>query len=86
MRDKLPALTTWEEVAEKTGLSRGEIFEASDSGDIRTVRHGDQDYLLGADVEAYLRNRDPRHLAALAKGEATDDDDNPRSLAARVPR
>jgi len=84
---KSDALTTVEDAAEVLHMDEAELDAAILAGDLRRVTHGGESFVLGVDVDRALKDKDPRHLAALAYGEADPDDpDDPKTLAAKLPR
>lgn len=84
---KSDALTTPEDAREVLGLDEAEMNAAILAGDLRRVTHGGETFVLGADVDKALRDKDPRHLAALVRdGADPDDPESPKNLAADLPR
>lgn len=85
---RAPALATAAETKEILRLTDAAFAAAIADGSLRRVKTEDGSFIIGADIDHLARQSDPRHLAALARGEATEDDDpnSPRALAARVPR
>ena len=81
-------LTTVEDAAEVLGMDEAELDAAVSEGTLRRVKHGDDVFILGADVDRALKDADPKHLAATAYyGESDPDDpESPSNLAAEVPR
>lgn len=86
---KADALTTVEDAAEVLHMDEAELDAAISEGTLRRVKHGDDVFILGADVDKALRDQDPRYLAKIVSGEVQEPDesgDTPRSLAQSVPR
>ena len=86
---KSDALTTVEDAAEVLHMDEAELDAAISEGTLRRVNHGDDVFILGADVDRLKRESDPKYLAKLVAGlvQAEDEDgDTPRSLAADVQR
>lgn len=80
-------LTTIEDAAELLGMEEAEMNAAFLAGDLRRVSHGGATYVLGADVDRALKDKDPRHLARLVlDGADSDDPESPKNLAADLPR
>lgn len=86
------ALTTPEAARDALGMDEDELAAAIEDGTLRRVRHGDGAFILSEDVRRLARANDPKYLARLVgrgggDGAADpDDDDNPRNLAADIPR
>ena len=84
---KSEALTTIEDAAEALHMDEAELDAAISEGTLRRVKHGDDVFILGADVDKALKDADPRYLARLVlDGVDPDDPESPRNLAADVPR
>jgi len=80
-------LTTIEDAAEVLGMDEAELDAAVLAGDLRRVTHGGASYVLGADIDRALKDKDPKHLARLVlDGADPDDPESPRNLAADLPR
>ena len=89
MSNKADALTTPEQAREVLHLDESELDVAISEGTLRRVKHGDDVFILGADVDEALLQNDPKYLARLVAGivQAPDESgDTPRSLAESVPR
>lgn len=84
---KSEALTTIEDAAEALGMEEAEMNAAFLAGDLRRVTHDGASFVLGADIDKALRDKDPRHLARLVlDGADPDDPESPKNLAADLPR
>jgi hypothetical protein len=86
---KADALTTVEDAAEVLHMDEAELDAAISEGTLRRVKHGDDVFILGADVDRLQQQNDPKWLAKLVAGEVQEPDesgDTPRSLAQSVPR
>jgi len=86
---KSDALTTVEDAAEVLHLDEDEMDAAIEDGSLRRVKHGDDVFILGADVDRLQQQSDPRYLAKLVAGIVQEPDasgDTPHSLAESVPR
>ena len=84
---KADALTTAEDAAEVLHMDEAELDAAIEDGTLRRVKHGDDVFILGADVDKALKDADPRYLARLVlDGVDPDDPESPRNLAADLPR
>ena len=84
---KSDALTTVEDAAEVLHLDDAELDAAIEDGTLRRVQHAGETYVLGADVDRALKDKDPRSLAALVlDGADPDDPESPKNLAAQMQR
>jgi len=85
MSEKAPDLCSVEEAESILEVTRGELGELVESGELRRVRTADGSFVLGVDVDRVRKANDPRYLARLVNGEVDEDgSDGPRSLASRV--
>ena len=81
------ALTTVEDAAEVLHMDEAELDAAISEGTLRRVKHGDDVFILGADVQRLKRESDPKYLARLVlDGVDPDDPESPKNLAADIPR
>ena len=84
---KADALTTVEDAAEVLHMDEAEMDAAISEGTLRRVKHGDDVFILGADVDKALKDADPKYLARLVlDGAGPDDPESPKNLAADLPR
>jgi len=84
---KADALTTAEDAAEVLHMDEAELDAAISEGTLRRVKHGDDVFILGADVQRLKRESDPKYLARLVlDGVDPDDPESPKNLAADIPR
>ena len=84
---KSDALTTPEDAAEVLHMDEAELDAAISEGTLRRVKHGDDVFILGADVDNALKDADPKYLARLVlDGVDPDDPESPTNLAADIPR